>query len=69
MLLLRFIIILTVKNRWLAVCNRNLHDSIHASIPAPPPPHYTLNIFATGKHVNHEGKYGLEITVNYVAVT
>ena len=28
-------IILTVKMRWLAMCNRNLHDDIHVSIPAP----------------------------------
>ena len=33
MLLLCSILILTIKKRWLAMCNRNLHDCIHVSIP------------------------------------
>ena len=28
-------------------------------------PHYALNIFATGKRVNHGGKYGLETPENF----
>ena len=35
MLLLWFVLILTVKERWFATCNRNLHDCVHVSIPAP----------------------------------
>ena len=27
-------------------------------------PHYALNIFATGKHVNHRDEYGLVIPKN-----
>ena len=52
-----FILILTVEKKWLSMCNRNLHDCIHVSIPVP------LR-FATGKHVNHRDKYGLEIPTN-----
>ena len=48
------------KNRWLAMCNRNLYDCIHVCLP-----HCTMDIFATGKRVNHEGEYGLEIPVNF----
>ena len=39
------------------MCNGNLHDSIHISIFV----HCALDIFATGKRVNHGGEYGLEI--------
>ena len=28
-------------------------------------PHWTLNIFETGKRVNHGGDYGLEIPENF----
>ena len=48
------------KNRWSAMCNRNLYDCIHVCLP-----HCTMDIFATGKRVNHEGEYGLEIPVNF----
>ena len=34
MLLLWFVLILFVKERWLAMYNRNLHDRVHVSIPA-----------------------------------
>ena len=53
MLLLWFVLILTVKKRWFVMCNRNLHDCIHVSIPAP----FHFNIFATGKRTNHGGEY------------
>ena len=35
MLLLWFVLILSVKKRWLAMCNRILYDCIDVSIPAP----------------------------------
>ena len=28
-------------------------------------PHFTLDIFATGKQVNHGGEYGLEIPADF----
>ena len=28
-------------------------------------PHCALDIFATGKHINHGGEYGLEIPANF----
>ena len=28
-------------------------------------PHFALDIFGTGKHVNHRGEYGLEIPANF----
>ena len=40
------------------MCNRNLHDCTHISIPVP------LRIIATRKHVNHRDEYGLEIRTN-----
>ena len=40
--------------------------SMFLSHPPPsPPPHCTLNIFATEKHGNHGGKYVLEIPANF----
>ena len=35
MLLLWFVLILSVKKRWLAMCNRVFYDCIDVSIPAP----------------------------------
>ena len=35
MLFLRFVLILSVEEKWLSMCNRNLHDCIHISIPVP----------------------------------
>ena len=43
------------------MCYRNLHDCIHVSIL----PHCALDIFATGKPVNHGGEYGLENPENF----
>ena len=43
------------------MCNRNLHDCIHVSIPA----NCALDIFATGKRVNHGVECGLEIPANF----
>ena len=40
------------------MCNRNLHICIRISIFVP----LHIDIFATGKHVNHGGEYGLEIS-------
>ena len=34
-MLLLFALDLTAKKRWLVLCNRNLHDCIYVSIPAP----------------------------------
>ena len=51
---------LTVK-RWLAICNKNIHDCIHISTL----PHWALDIFATWKRVNDGGEYGLEIPANF----
>ena len=45
MLLLWFVLFLTVKKKWSTMWNKNLHDYIHASIPAP----LRLDIFATWK--------------------
>ena len=39
--------------------NRNLHDCIHISVS-----YCALDVFATGKHVNHRDEYGLEIPTN-----
>ena len=39
------------------MCNRNLHNYIRISILVP----LRIDIFATGKHVNHGVEYGLEI--------
>ena len=55
------LLILTLKNRWLAMTNRNLCDCIHVSIL----PQCILNIFAIRERVNHRGEYGLETTVNF----
>ena len=35
MLLLWFVLIHTVKKKWLAMCSGNLYDCIHVSVPAP----------------------------------
>ena len=55
------LLILTLKNRWLAMTNRNLRDCVHVSIL----PQCILNIFAIREPVNHGGEYGLEMTVNF----
>ena len=59
--MLWFVLILTVKKRWLALCNRNLHDCIYVSIPAP---------LRFGRIFNREtrqpwGEYGMEIPVSF----
>ena len=41
------------------MCNRNLHNFIRISILVP----LRIDIFETGKHVNHGGEYGLEISI------
>ena len=43
------------------MCNRNLHNCIRISILVP----LRTEIFATGKHVNHGGEYGLEISTTF----
>ena len=60
MLFLWFVPILTIGEKWLFMCNKNLHDCIHISVPVP----LRFGIFATGKHVNHRDEYGLEIPTN-----
>ena len=56
MLLLWFVLFLTVKKKWSTMWNKNLHDYIHASIPAP----LRLDIFATWKSVGHGLNMGLK---------
>ena len=56
-LFLWFVLVLFVKKKWMSMCNRNFHYFIYISIPV----HYALDIFATGKHVNHRDEYRLEI--------
>ena len=58
MLLLWFVLILTLMEKWLSMYNRNLHDCIHISISI------SLGIFATGKYMNHRDEYGLEFSTN-----
>ena len=41
--------------------NRNLHNCIRISFLVP----LSTDIFATGKHVNHGGEYGLEISTTF----
>ena len=41
------------------MCDRNLHNFIRISILVP----LRIDIFETGKHVNHGGEYGLEISI------
>ena len=41
--------------------NRNLHNCIRISILVP----LRLDIFATGKQVNHGGEYGLKISTTF----
>ena len=43
------------------MCDRNFHKSINFSIPA----HFTLNIFATEKRVNHGVEYGQKTPANF----
>ena len=50
-MLLWFVLILNVKKIWLTLCNRNLHDFIYVSIPAP----------LREKRVNHGGECGMKI--------
>ena len=40
------------------MCNRNLHNCVRISILFL----LHIDIFATGKHVNHRVEYGLEIS-------
>ena len=61
MLLLWFVLILAIKEGWLAMCDRNIHDCIDVSIP----PHCALDNFAIGKRVHHGGENGLEIPVSF----
>ena len=58
MLFLWCVLIHTVKKRWLSICNRNLYNCVRISFLAP----LHIDIFATGKHVNHGEEYGLEIS-------
>ena len=51
---------LIVKEKWLSMYNRNLHDCIHFLSLL----HYALDIFATRKYVNHRDEYGLVIPTN-----
>ena len=53
MLFLWRVLIHTVKKRSFFTCNRNLHNCIRNSILVP----MLIDIFATGKHVNHGGEY------------
>ena len=57
MLLLWFVLILTVKKKWLEYATA---ISIIVSLA-----HCALDIFATRKRVNQGGKYGLEIPANF----
>ena len=59
MLFLWCVLIHTVKKRWLSLCDRNLHNCIRISILVP----LRIDIFATGKHVNHGVEYGLLNTI------
>ena len=61
MLLLWFLLILTVKKRWLVMCNRNLHDCIHVFILAP------LHFGHLSNWETHQtwSKYGLKIPANF----
>ena len=59
MLFISFVLILTVEEKWLSMCNRNLHNCIDNSIPVP------LRFgHLTRKHGNHRDDYGLEIPTN-----
>ena len=58
MLYLLCALIHTVKKRWLSMRKRNLHNCIHISILSP----LYIDIFTTGKRVNHGVEYGLEIS-------
>ena len=56
MLFVSFVLILTVEDKWLSMCNRNLHDCIDISIPVP------LRFgHLTRKHGNHRDQCRLEI--------
>ena len=56
MLFVSFVLILTVQEKWLSMCNRNLHDCIDISIPVP------LRFgHLTRKQGNHRDEYRLEI--------
>ena len=57
MLFLWFVIILTVKKKWLSVYNMIV--SIFLSLS-----YFLLDIFATGKHFNHRDKYVQETATN-----
>ena len=60
MLFLWFVLILAVKEKWLSMCNRNLHDCIHISIPVP----LRLGHICNRKKVNYRDEYGPEIPTN-----
>ena len=61
MVSLWFVVILTVKNRWLPICGRNLYDYVHVSIPAL----WRFGHVSTGKCVTHGSEQGLEISANF----
>ena len=56
MLFLWFILILTVREKWLSMYNRNLDDCIHIYSLF----HCALGILASGKHFNQRDEYGIE---------
>ena len=47
-----FVLIPIVKEKWFSMYNRSLDYCVHISIPVQ----LRLDIFATGKHVNHRDK-------------
>ena len=50
--------------RWLTTCNKNFHHYVRVSLYSSLP-HYVLDIFATGRRINHGGEYRLEIPANF----
>ena len=61
MLFLWFLLILTVKELSGCPCTTEIFMIVPIFLSLP---HYALNIFATGKHVNHRDEYGLVIPTN-----
>ena len=62
MLLQWFVLTLTVKKRWLSMCNWNFHDCVHVSMPAPLCFGYLCN---WGTHQLWKWIYSLEILPNF----